>query len=127
MLVVLPIGFPVGALAIDLAFWGTSDPFWARASEWPLSGAIVKGALAAVAGLAEFVAISPDRSSVAGWLYFLGILLSLWNLLDRMGGELVFRHRTGMIEDESEVLRSAAGAPAMGIDLGHAGGRRTPA
>jgi len=159
MLVVFPIGFLVGALATDLAFWGTSDSFWARSSEWLLGAGIIMGALAAVAGLIEFATISRVRSLVAGWVHFLGnataILLAVWNLLHRMGGdpgamvvpfgiilsavvvgiflvtgwlggELVFRYRIGMIDDESEALRSPAGAPTTGIDRGHAGGRRTP-
>jgi uncharacterized membrane protein len=159
MLVVFPIGFLVGALATDLAFWGTSDPFWARASEWLLGAGIVMGALAAVVGLIEFVTISRVRSLVAGWVHFLGnataILLALWNLLHRMGGdpsalvvpfgiilsaavvgiflvtgwlggELVFRHRIGMTDGESEVLPSPAGAPTSSIGLSHADGRRTP-
>ena len=91
MLVVFPIGFLVGALATDLAFWATSDSFWARASEWLLGAGIVMGALAAVAGLIEFVTISRVRSLVAGWVHFLGnvaaILLAFWNLLHRMGGD----------------------------------------
>jgi len=89
ILVVFPIGFLVGALATDLAFWGTSDPFWARASKWLLGAGIVMGVLAAVAGLIEFVTISRVRSLAAGWVHFLGnataILLSVWNLLHRMG------------------------------------------
>jgi uncharacterized membrane protein len=166
MLVVFPIGFLVGALATDLAFWGTSDPFWARASKWLLGAGIVMGVLAAVAGLIEFVTISRVRSLAAGWVHFLGnataILLSVWNLLHRMsssdagagvvpfgvtlsavvvviflitgwlGGELVFRHRIGMIDDKSEELSSAAGTPVeripiTGIDLSHAGKRKTTA
>ena len=90
MLAVFPIGFLVGALATDLAFWGTSAPFWARASEWLLGAGIVMGAVAAVAGLIEFVTISRVRSLVAGWVHFrrnaTAILLALWNLLHRMGG-----------------------------------------
>jgi uncharacterized membrane protein len=39
MLVVFPIGFLVGALATDLAFWGTDDPFWVR----PRNGSWVQG------------------------------------------------------------------------------------
>ena len=156
MLVVFPIGFLVGALATDLAFWGTSDPFWARASEWLLGAGIVMGALAAVAGLIEFVTISRVRSLAAGWVHFLGnataILLSVWNLVQRMGGdpdavvvpfgiilsavvvviflvtgwlggELVFRHRIGMIDDRNEAL--ASDMLIKGIDAGHARGRQT--
>jgi uncharacterized membrane protein len=45
MLVVFPIGFLVGALATDLAFWRTNDRFWARASEWLLGAGIVMASL----------------------------------------------------------------------------------
>jgi uncharacterized membrane protein len=108
--------------------------------------------------LIEFVTISRVRSLAAGWVHFLGnataILLSVWNLLHRMGGdpgamvvplgiilsgivvviflitgwlgdELVFRHRIGMINDRSETLPSAVGTPITAIDLSHAGGRKT--
>ena len=130
MLVVFPIAFLVGALATDLAFWRTGDHFWALASEWLLGAGVVMGALAAVAGLIEFLTITRVRSLVAGWVHFLGnaaaILIALWNLLYRLGGdpsavivpfgivlsavvvvlflvtgwlggELVFRHRIGIM------------------------------
>lgn len=135
MLVVFPIGFLVGALGTDLAFWGTGDPFWARGSVWLLGAGVVMGLLAAVAGLIEFVTISRVRALVAGWVHFLGnaaaLLLALWNLLQRtgsdpgaavvpfglilsaivvfiflvtgwLGGELVFRHRIGMMRGKGE-------------------------
>jgi uncharacterized membrane protein len=104
VLVVFPIGFLVGAFMTDLAFWGTSDPFWARASEWLLGAGMVVpfGIILSVVVVVIFL--------VTGWL----------------GGELVCRHRIGMIDGESEALPSAAGAPTTGIDLRHAGGRRTP-
>jgi uncharacterized membrane protein len=150
MLVVFPIGFLVGALVTDLTFWGTADPFWARASEWLLGAGIVMGALAAVTGIIEFVTISRVRSLAAGWVHFLGnataILLSVWNLLYRMGGEadalvvpvgiilsaivvalflvtgwlggeLVFRHRIGMIDDKSKALSPAVSVPTSDIEL----------
>ena len=45
MLVVFPISFLVAVLASDLAFWGTNDPFWARASNWLLGAGVVMGSL----------------------------------------------------------------------------------
>jgi uncharacterized membrane protein len=133
MLVVFPIAFLVSVLAADLAFWGTNDPFWARASTWLLGAGVVMGVLAAVAGLVEFLTISRVRLLAASWIHFLGnaaaILLALANLLYRidaglgagvipfglilsaavvaillvtgwLGGELVFRHRIGVITDK---------------------------
>ena len=135
MLAVFPIAFLVGALATDLAFWRTADHFWAQASEWLLIAGVIIGALAALAGLIEFLTISRVRSLAAGWVHFLGngaaIVIALWNLLQRLGddpsltivpygiilsavvvalflvtgwlgGELVFRHRIGIMAKTSE-------------------------
>ena len=49
LLVTLPIAFLIGALLTDLAFQGTGDAFWARASTWLFGAGLVSGALAAVA------------------------------------------------------------------------------
>ncbi len=38
MLIPFPIAFLLGALAADLAAWGTGDAFWTRAALW-LAGA----------------------------------------------------------------------------------------
>jgi uncharacterized membrane protein len=91
MLVPFPIAFLVGALASDLAFWGTGDPFWARASEWLLGAGLVMGSLAAVAGLIDFLSIREARAVAAGWVHFLGnataMILALWNLVQRLTGD----------------------------------------
>ena len=133
MLVVFPIAFLAGALATDLAFWGTGDNFWARASVSLLAAGVIMGVLAAVAALIGFIAITRVRSLAAGWVHFLGnaaaILIALGILLYRtesdpsaavvpfgiilsavvvalflvtgwLGGELVFRHRIGIIDNK---------------------------
>jgi uncharacterized membrane protein len=88
MLVPLPIGLLVGALAGDLAFRGTGDAFWARASLWLIAAGLVTGAIAAIADLIDFLTIERVRRLAAGWVHFLGnaaaLLLSLWNLLHRL-------------------------------------------
>jgi uncharacterized membrane protein len=145
MLVPFPIAFLVGAFASDLAFWGTADPFWARASVWLVGAGLATGALAALAGLTDFLTIQRVRSLSAAWMHFLGngaaLLLSLWNLLHRLGdpaagvlpsglilslvvvaillvtgwlgGELAYRHRIGMIGNAGEP-RPAGASPAAG-------------
>ena len=156
LLVPFPIAFLVGAFLTDLVFWQSADPFWARGSEWLLGAGIVMGALAAIAGLTDFLTISRARSLTAGWVHFLGnaaaLLIALWNLLRRtggdpgaavvpngiilsaivvaiflvtgwLGGELVFRHRIGVVGEDHEPVPSALGTPAAGIDLNYAGGR----
>jgi uncharacterized membrane protein len=89
MLVPFPIAFLVGALLTDLAFWGTSDAFWARASFWLVAAGLVMGAVAAIAGLIDFLTIERARSLTAAWVHFLGnalaLLLALWNLVHRLG------------------------------------------
>jgi uncharacterized membrane protein len=91
LLVPFPIAFLVGALASDLAFWGSGDPFWARASEWLLGAGLAMGTLAAVAGLVDFLSIREARVGAVGWVHFLGnataMLLALWNLVQRLNGD----------------------------------------
>ena len=87
MLVIFPICFLVAALAADISFWQTNDPFWARSATWLLGAGVVMGVLVAVAGLIEFLTVS-HRSLAAGWIHFLGnataILLTLANILYRV-------------------------------------------
>jgi uncharacterized membrane protein len=89
MLVPFPIAFLIGALASDLAFWAAGDPFWARASLWLIGAGLVMGALAAVAGLIDFLTIRRARQGLAGWVHFLGnasvLILALINFVLRIG------------------------------------------
>jgi uncharacterized membrane protein len=87
MLVPFPIAFLVGALAVDLTFAGSGDPFWARAAFWLLLAGVVMGALAAVFGLIDFLSIPGARSLSVAWIHFLGngaaVLLAIWNVAQR--------------------------------------------
>jgi uncharacterized membrane protein len=89
MLVPFPIAFLVGTLATDLAFWGTGDQFWARASLWLVGAGLVMGAVAAVFGLIDFLTIARARAGSTGWVHFLGnlaaVILALVSLLLRIG------------------------------------------
>jgi uncharacterized membrane protein len=89
MLVPFPIAFLVGTLVTDLAFWGTGDPFWARASAWLVGAGVVMGLLTAVFGFIDFVTIERARQGSTGWVHFLGNLLavglSFVSLLLRIG------------------------------------------
>jgi uncharacterized membrane protein len=89
LLVPFPIAFLVGALASDLAFLGSGDPFWARASAWLIGAGVVMEALAAVAGLTDFLGSNRVQSITAAWVHFLGnaiaMLLAIWNLVLRLG------------------------------------------
>jgi uncharacterized membrane protein len=78
-LVVFPIGLLVGAFGADLGFWWTDDSFWARASLWLTGTGMALGAVAAVAGLVDFLTIDRARVHRAGWVHTLsaGLVLVL--------------------------------------------------
>lgn len=91
MLVPFPIAFLVGALATDLAYWGTADAFWARGSLWLVGAGVATGAAAALVGLVDFLTIRRAREHAWGWIHFLGnataLLLSLVSWLLRVGSD----------------------------------------
>ncbi len=95
MLVPFPIAFLVAALVTDIAFAVTNDLFWARVSMWLLGGGLVMGALAALAGLTDFLTIRRARQAV-GWFHFLGnaaalliALANLWMRIDQPGAAVL--------------------------------------
>jgi uncharacterized membrane protein len=87
MLIPFPIAFLVGAFVTDLAFVGTGDGFWARASLWLLGAAIVMALLAAVAGFIDFFGEARIRALSDAWYHMLGnltaVVLALVNFVLR--------------------------------------------
>lgn len=83
MLIPFPIAFLVATFVCDLIFWGTGDPGWAIATLWLLGAALLMAALAAVAGLTDFMGEARIRDLNAAWHHMIGnvvvVLLSLWN------------------------------------------------
>ena len=83
MLVLFPVAFLVGALASDLAFWGTGNDFWAQASMWLIGAGLVMAAIAAIAGLTDFLGDARIRQLPDAWEHFLGngaaVVLALIN------------------------------------------------
>ena len=63
MLVPFPIVCFVLTLIVDIVFLNNNDPGWATASRWLLGTGLVMGALAAVAGLTDFMGSDRIRSS----------------------------------------------------------------
>lgn len=93
MLVPFVIGFYVGAFLADLGFAATADPFWARGAMWLLGAGIVMSALAALAGLTDFLAEPAIRALPAAWWHFggnaLAAIISIvdWGLRYSVGEE----------------------------------------
>jgi uncharacterized membrane protein len=83
MLIPFPIAFLVGAFVTDVVFQSTEDAFWSRASFWLLAAGIAMAALAAVAGLTDFLSEPRIRAVRASWYPMFGnvtvVVLSLVN------------------------------------------------
>lgn len=83
MLVPFPIACFVGALVTDLAYWKTAEMMWADFSAWLLFAGLVMGALAALAGLIDFLGSRPIRRLAPAWYHMAGnvfvMLLALFN------------------------------------------------
>jgi len=92
MLIPFPVAFLVATLVCDLLFWQTGGSGWAVASLYLLGAALVMAALAAVAGLTDFLGERRIRALSAAWHHMIGnvvvVVLSLWNWYRRYeGGE----------------------------------------
>lgn len=83
MLIPFPIAFLVATLACDLVFWGTGNPGWATASLYLLGAGLVMAALAAIAGLTDFISDARIRDLTPAWHHMIGnvlaVLIALWN------------------------------------------------
>src|SRR3954453_1978172 len=90
MLIPFPVAFLVATLVSDLIFLRTDNPGWATASLWLLGAALLMAALAAVAGLVDFLGDERIRDLSAAWHHMIGnvvaVLLSLWNWYRRYEG-----------------------------------------
>jgi uncharacterized membrane protein len=88
MLIPFPIVFFVSTLATDIAYQRTSNLMWATASTWLLGAGLVMAALAALAGLTDFLGEQRIRQLRPAWLHMIGnvvaVLLSLVNFLVHM-------------------------------------------
>lgn len=88
MLVPFPIAFLTGALATDLVFASTGEPFWANFSLWLVGAGLVMAGVAAVAGLTDFLTI-PRARGPTGWIYLFGnaaaLAIALVSLTFRIG------------------------------------------
>jgi len=90
MLVNFPITFFTAALATDIAYWRTAATIWAVASTWLLGAGLVMAALAAIAGLPDFLGSRQIRTLKAAWHHMIGnvsaVVLSLVNFVLHLRG-----------------------------------------
>ena len=101
MLIPFPIAFFVGTLAADIAFWRTADAFFARGAAWLLGAGLVMAALAALAGLTDFLGSRAIRALGAAWQHMIGnvvaVVLEVVNLGLRLGDPVAAVLPTGLV------------------------------
>jgi uncharacterized membrane protein len=87
MLVLFPVAFFVATFACDLIFWRTYQEIWATAAIWLLGAALVMAALAAIAGLTDFIGDARIRQISDAWQHAIGnliaVLISLFSFYER--------------------------------------------
>ncbi len=83
MLIPFPVACFVLTFVSDLAFWRTADDFWASASLWLLGIGLIMAALAAVAGIIDFLGDDQVRNLSDAWLHaggnVIAVLIELYN------------------------------------------------
>src|SRR5476651_943417 len=83
MLVLFPIAFFFAAFLCDLGFWYSGYGVWVIDSEWLLGAGLVAAAMAATAGLIDFLGDSRIRGISDAWQHAIGnilmVLVSLAN------------------------------------------------
>ncbi|WP_027997653.1 DUF2231 domain-containing protein [Sinorhizobium arboris] len=72
MLVPFPIALLVAAFVSDLVYLANGNSFWADVSMWSVGAAIVTAALAALAGLTDFLGNSRIRAINDAWRHMIG-------------------------------------------------------
>src|SRR5436190_15697709 len=77
MLIPFPIAFFVATFVCDLAFWGTGNPMWATGAAWLLGAGLIMAALAAVAGLTDFLGDQRIRDLSDAWWHAGGNVLAV--------------------------------------------------
>jgi uncharacterized membrane protein len=83
MLIPFPVAFFVATFVCDVIFWQTGNSAWSTASLYLLGAALIVAALAALAGLTDFLGDHRIRDLSAAWHHMIGnvvvVLLSAWN------------------------------------------------
>jgi uncharacterized membrane protein len=106
LLITLPIGLFIGTFLCDLVFWWTANPAFATAAIWILGAGLIGAALAAVAGLIDFVGDARIRAISDAWQHAIGnvilVLVQLFSFYWR------YRHGTAAVVPVGLVLSLVA-------------------
>ena len=77
MLVLFPVAFFVATFLSDFGYWYSGDAMWVIAGQWLLGAGLVMAALAAVAGLTDFVGDARIRKISDAWQHAIGNVLAV--------------------------------------------------
>lgn len=87
ILITLPIGLFVAVLLFDLIFWRTGTDMWATGALWLLGAGLIAAALAALAGLIDFLGDRRIRALGDAWQHAIGnvimVLVQLFSFYQR--------------------------------------------
>lgn len=87
ILITLPIGFFVATFFFDLIYWQSGTEMWAIGALWLLGAGLVGGALAAIAGLIDFMGDDRIRRISDAWQHAIGnvilVLIQLFSFYQR--------------------------------------------
>ncbi len=101
MLVPLPIVCFVGALLTDIAYSVTAEMMWANFSAWLLTVGVITGALAAIAGLIDFLGNRLIRRQAQAWPHMIGnlavLIIAFFNALVHTRDAWTSVYPTGLI------------------------------
>lgn len=87
ILITLPIGFFIAVLLFDVIFWQTDNQAFATGAFWLLGAGLVGAALAALAGLIDFLGDKRIRNISDAWQHAIGnvilVLIQLFSFYQR--------------------------------------------
>src|SRR4051812_15191775 len=87
ILITLPIGLFVATFLFDLIFWQTGNAAIATGALWLLGAGLIAAALAAVAGLVDFLGDRRIRALSDAWQHAIGnvimVLIQLFSFYER--------------------------------------------
>jgi uncharacterized membrane protein len=87
ILITLPIGLFVAVLLLDFIFWRAGSETWATAALWLLGAGLIAAALAAAAGLIDFLGDARIRALGDAWQHAIGnvilVLVQLFSFYQR--------------------------------------------
>lgn len=87
ILITLPIGLFAATFLFDLIFWRTGTETWAIGALWLLGAGLVAAALAAIAGVIDFLGDARIRQIGDAWQHAIGnivlVLLQLFSFYER--------------------------------------------